>query len=770
MGDSPSATVRGLNLDGEEDLLSELEVVQDARILLAQRRSLAVPAALDTGSTSSLTPSSGATILSPKMSGASPMMPTTPSASGVRRRTSLAEPDSPLFLPPSPSFAPSSPRTDASLHLQQARAGIASTAGQESRRLSLFGTPSASSAAISGTRRTSAAAHLPPPAPSSGYRHGAPASNGKVGHTSNPLPSTLSSDTIKVTQSDLRRPSFLSIGVSNTSHALSWRPRLFLPSRRMQKTVRLWFLAALSLYFFMKLINTLGLSPSNYRSMMTELRESAKLRGVGALDQLPPGIAHLVELIPRPNGWAAQEDAGGKEAVAVPVTPQPFPSNSAQKPFRVEIGKVEPNEGEVVEAEQARREAEQMGWTIAPEDEERASRELVLPTAELALMRKNRREKLWAPPEEDLWVEIVKPKKNHLHESTVIFLTGLGEKAADAFLPIHLHKRFPTARWVMPQSPTRPVTALGASHPAWFDMRDFPYDPISDRDYEGLFASVRAINRVIAEERALLIRNLRRRGGGAAATAGLSSGPKIGDGYATSLGPDGEDGADEEFGTPEERAWASKRIVLGGFSQGSVVSLLAGLTHKEQLGGIIVISGFLPLREDLSKLIVDLEGRKDMPVFWGHGWNDPYLLFTDALTSVSLLQPAALPHFDNPAAVPAPTYLDHPSYRLNLTHLTFSSYVGLEHTFDWDELADIATFLDGVLPRGAQRGERIPRSFPVAAPESPPSPASILPPVQPPQPEQQQQPVVQVPAVQQIDEAAPAGVAPGGGMRKRRKR
>ena len=40
----------------------------------------------------------------------------------------------------------------------------------------------------------------------------------------------------------------------------------------------------------------------------------------------------------------------------------------------------------------------------------------------------------------------------------------------------------------------------------------------------------------------------------------------------------------------------ANRIVLGGFSQGAAMSLLAGLTSERKLGGIVVMSGWLPLR------------------------------------------------------------------------------------------------------------------------------------------------------------------------------
>ena len=41
----------------------------------------------------------------------------------------------------------------------------------------------------------------------------------------------------------------------------------------------------------------------------------------------------------------------------------------------------------------------------------------------------------------------------------------------------------------------------------------------------------------------------------------------------------------------------ASRIVLGGFSQGGVMSLLTGFTSERKLAGIAVLSGYLPLRD-----------------------------------------------------------------------------------------------------------------------------------------------------------------------------
>ncbi|GAA6010324.1 hypothetical protein JCM10207_005174 [Rhodosporidiobolus poonsookiae] len=764
-----SGPIRGLNLEGEEDLLPEL-VVPRERVSLAQRRSLATPAALDTGAASGLaaTPAA-ANRLSPTPANAAPVTPATPSSSTVRRRASLADPDSPIFLPHSPtapSAQPLSPRTDAYIHLQQARASVAlGQVGQgmhEQRRGSLFSalTGSGSNPAVgtvSGKRQSTAA--YPPPAPSSSYRIGgnAPPSrttrSGSAAATLSAPSSSPSDPLINLTPADVRRPSFL-LTAATTASTIAASPKryLLLPSRRMQKTFRLWGIAALALFAFIKLVDVLA--PSIGKSYPSALRmvpglgsSSYRLAHAGwhgALEQLPPSFTNLVDKLPRPSAWMEPVQLGA--------------------PVRVEVGDARPDEGAQVEAEQLAFEQQQQlpaaAGVLTPEEEERAKTELVLTEAEKEMVRRNRAEKLWAAPEEDLWVQTVRPAKNHLHESTIIFLHGLGEKAGDSFMPIYLHKKFPTVRWVLPQAPDRSVTAMqGNVHPAWFDIDAFPYDP-ADRDYDQLFSSVRAINRVISEERALLIRNLRRRGGGS--TGPLSSGPNPGEGYATSLGPDGQDGEMDAFGTPEERAWASKRIVLAGFSQGSVVSMLAGLTNPEHLAGVVVFSGFLPLREDISKLMFDLD-RKGLPMFWGHGTDDPYLLFTDALTSISLAQPAAVPTYDNPLAVPAPTYLQNPSYRLNLTDVTFKEYIGLGHSFTVDELMDASAFLERILPKGQQRGERMPRWVSTEPPVAPV--AEAVPALAAPE-------TVAVPEANVVPEAVAAAPVPpvgGGGMQRRRR-
>ena len=94
--------------------------------------------------------------------------------------------------------------------------------------------------------------------------------------------------------------------------------------------------------------------------------------------------------------------------------------------------------------------------------------------------------------------------------------------------------------------------------------------------------------------------------------------------------------------TTEEQAWASKRIVLSGFSQGAVLSLVTGLTAENSLAGLVLLSGYMPIKARLQtvssspsrrrhlahsplQISQDL-GREALPIFWGHGKKDNVLL------------------------------------------------------------------------------------------------------------------------------------------------
>jgi phospholipase/carboxylesterase len=77
------------------------------------------------------------------------------------------------------------------------------------------------------------------------------------------------------------------------------------------------------------------------------------------------------------------------------------------------------------------------------------------------------------------------------------------------------------------------------------------------------------------------------------------------------------DGMLAEHGIPTERT------VLGGFSQGSVMSYALGLgPGRPRPAGIMALSGFLPTVEGFE---LDLDRARDLPVAIGHGTQDPVI-------------------------------------------------------------------------------------------------------------------------------------------------
>jgi phospholipase/carboxylesterase len=105
-----------------------------------------------------------------------------------------------------------------------------------------------------------------------------------------------------------------------------------------------------------------------------------------------------------------------------------------------------------------------------------------------------------------------------------------------------------------------------------------------------------------------------------------------------------------EHGVPHERT------VLGGFSQGSVMSYALGLgVGRPRPAGIMALSGFIPQVEGFQ---LDLDKAAGLPVAIGHGMHDPVIpidfgrdardRLTDAGAEVSYRE-SPMPHTIDPA-------------------------------------------------------------------------------------------------------------------------
>jgi phospholipase/carboxylesterase len=83
----------------------------------------------------------------------------------------------------------------------------------------------------------------------------------------------------------------------------------------------------------------------------------------------------------------------------------------------------------------------------------------------------------------------------------------------------------------------------------------------------------------------------------------------------------------------------SRRLVLGGFSQGAILACDVAFRSEFQLGGLVVLSG-APVAEAIWTRL--LPAKRDLPVFQSHGVHDPILPFTAGLHLRELMSAAGL--------------------------------------------------------------------------------------------------------------------------------
>lgn len=142
-----------------------------------------------------------------------------------------------------------------------------------------------------------------------------------------------------------------------------------------------------------------------------------------------------------------------------------------------------------------------------------------------------------------------------------------------------LRSKFPETKFLFPSAPSIPITLnAGFRMPGWYDIADLGGDPTSRSDDEpGILRSQAVFHALIADEIA----------------AGIPS----------------------------------SRIVLGGFSQGGAMSLLAGLTAPTPLAGVFGLSCYLLLPAKLRDMIPAGSPNRQTEIFLGHGDADPVVRY-----------------------------------------------------------------------------------------------------------------------------------------------
>ncbi|CAK5279871.1 unnamed protein product [Mycena citricolor] len=224
------------------------------------------------------------------------------------------------------------------------------------------------------------------------------------------------------------------------------------------------------------------------------------------------------------------------------------------------------------------------------------------------------------------------------HSATVILLHGLGD-SGNGLKPVAAHLQSQAGlghcKFILPNAPIRPVTVNGNRlTPAWFNTRSFS-PPSADFEEDQLH-TLASIEKLIATE--------------------LGAGPVT----------------------------DPARIVVGGFSQGGVMSVLVGVVSEIRIAGIAVMSGRLPLRNAAMEFprLKELASphASSLAVWWGHGLADEMLKVAFAETAVSFLT--------NEIGIP----------RDGKSGLVFRTYPGLGHGIGAEEMRDLGHWLEGILP------------------------------------------------------------------------
>ena len=171
-------------------------------------------------------------------------------------------------------------------------------------------------------------------------------------------------------------------------------------------------------------------------------------------------------------------------------------------------------------------------------------------------------------------------------DAAVIWLHGLGADGHD-FEPIVPELGLPASlqlRFVFPHAPVRPVTLnQGMRMRAWYDIY--------------------------------------RLGGGAEDEAGIRASQAL---------------LEALIEAEKRRGIATGRIVIAGFSQGGAIALQAALRHPQRLAGVLALSTYLPLNDQLPG--ERSAANSDVPIFMAHGTYDDIIPVSRAEQSRQVLE------------------------------------------------------------------------------------------------------------------------------------
>jgi phospholipase/carboxylesterase len=171
------------------------------------------------------------------------------------------------------------------------------------------------------------------------------------------------------------------------------------------------------------------------------------------------------------------------------------------------------------------------------------------------------------------------------HKASVIWLHGLGADGHDfeSIVPELQLDNDLGIKFIFPNAPIRPVTINGGMQMrAWYDVKSANLREMED--IESITESSMLINDYIDAE------------------------------IKAGIGTD--------------------KIILAGFSQGGAITLHAGLRYPAPLAGLLALSSYLPVPEQLEK---EASNNKDCPIMMAHGTDDPVIAVEQGRSSYQTL-------------------------------------------------------------------------------------------------------------------------------------
>jgi len=210
--------------------------------------------------------------------------------------------------------------------------------------------------------------------------------------------------------------------------------------------------------------------------------------------------------------------------------------------------------------------------------------------------------------------------------ATAIFFHGLGDSGAGMkFLAAESHRRpeLQHVNFVLPTAPIRYFAAFGGSTTGWFDFS--PTGPNGERgieDVAGMEESLKLLNSLIEQEIA--------------------------------------------------RGIPASRILVGGFSQGSMLAQATAFTSKHKLAGFTPLSGRLPTIERLKEKRVDTN--LNTPVFLAHGTEDDIIPVAECDNSLAAFK------------------------ECGFTNVEAHKYPDMGHSLCLEELEELIAFIKRMIP------------------------------------------------------------------------